>query len=434
MFKKLLLGVLLLAAPAFGQSLQGAPAPTYFGTSKTTHEPCRVPSYFVDTDATSGQRNFACEAGTFVLQGDGGGVGSGDNVSVNGVAATDPDLRSDGDVDVIRCTGAGAPNAACPAAEDVIYIVKANSIALTTDTTGNYAAGDAEAGNALSGDSATNFFSSGTIELTRGGMGADVSGFGNSVFGLISGTLTDIDTFAELMTAFGISNATLDTNGNLTVNTLLTLDQTTEPGNMWRLSDNDTAFTNDPTCANSGLAGEYRLIDSDETASDRLDVCDGTAVHWRFPTPSTTTSHVLKATATSGVPAFSALVMADLPVEVKTQVCSIPVFADASGTLAHVDLIARCKIPDASTLVRVSCTSGQANGFSIEVVERAETTPNTGTTGMLGGALACDTDNQADTTFSDSAIAADAYLVVDVTAESLAANEHGFIAIEYQVN
>jgi hypothetical protein len=45
--------------------------------------------------------------------------------------------------------------------------VQANSVALTTDTTGNYAAGDGEAGAALTGDSATSFFSSGTIEDAR---------------------------------------------------------------------------------------------------------------------------------------------------------------------------------------------------------------------------------------------------------------------------
>lgn len=45
--------------------------------------------------------------------------------------------------------------------------IQADSVALTTDTTGNYAAGDAEAGNALTGDSATAFFSAGTIEAAR---------------------------------------------------------------------------------------------------------------------------------------------------------------------------------------------------------------------------------------------------------------------------
>jgi hypothetical protein len=45
--------------------------------------------------------------------------------------------------------------------------IQADSVALGTDTTGNYAAGDAEAGAALTGDSATAFFSAGTLEDAR---------------------------------------------------------------------------------------------------------------------------------------------------------------------------------------------------------------------------------------------------------------------------
>ncbi len=48
-----------------------------------------------------------------------------------------------------------------------VVTIAANSVALTTDTTGNYAAGDGEAGAALTGDSATSFFSSGTLEDAR---------------------------------------------------------------------------------------------------------------------------------------------------------------------------------------------------------------------------------------------------------------------------
>ena len=49
----------------------------------------------------------------------------------------------------------------------LVTTIQANSVALTTDTTGNYAAGDAEAGAALTGDSATAFFSTGSIEDAR---------------------------------------------------------------------------------------------------------------------------------------------------------------------------------------------------------------------------------------------------------------------------
>ncbi len=65
-------------------------------------------------DAVSG---LACGAG-----------GVGDDVSIDGVAADDPDFTSDGDLEVIRCTGAGAPDSSCVALEDVIYRYNAGSI------------------------------------------------------------------------------------------------------------------------------------------------------------------------------------------------------------------------------------------------------------------------------------------------------------------
>jgi hypothetical protein len=118
----------------------------------------------------------------------------------------------------------------------------------------------------------------------------------------------------------------------------------------------------------------------------------------------------------------------------RTRSCMVPVLADSSGATTHVDLWARCGIPDASTLTKVQCSTGQANGFSILLYERAETAPTTGTTDMLGGALACDSDGAVDTSFSDSAIAADSHLVIDITSESLAAGEGGWIQIEWTVN
>lgn len=131
---------------------------------------CQVGSIWVDTDATSGQRIRTCElvAGVQTWVAQAGGSGSGDEIEVDGVAAASPvDFRSDGDTDAILCTGAGAPDASCAAAGDVIQRVQPNSVALGTDTTGNYAAGDAEGGAATTGDSATAFFSTGTLEDAR---------------------------------------------------------------------------------------------------------------------------------------------------------------------------------------------------------------------------------------------------------------------------
>lgn len=109
------------------------------------------------------------------------------------------------------------------------------------------------------------------------------------------------------------SGMTVDDSGNASANTFTSTDQTTEPGNLIRVPDNDTAFANDPTCANSGLAGLLTFIDSDESAADQYDVCKDQGLLWRWPTPSTTTTHFLKATATSGAPAYSALNNFDFP-------------------------------------------------------------------------------------------------------------------------
>jgi hypothetical protein len=58
-----------------------------------------------------------------------GSGGGGDSVEIDGVAAVDPDFRSEGDLDAIRCTGPGAPDASCAAAEDVLYRYNAGSVA-----------------------------------------------------------------------------------------------------------------------------------------------------------------------------------------------------------------------------------------------------------------------------------------------------------------
>ncbi|WP_119270849.1 beta strand repeat-containing protein [Taklimakanibacter deserti] len=77
--------------------------------------------------------------------------GSGGVLSIEGVAVVSASTSAGGDL-----TGTyPSPT------------IAANSVALTTDTTGNYAAGDAEAGAALTGDSATSFFSTGSIEDAR---------------------------------------------------------------------------------------------------------------------------------------------------------------------------------------------------------------------------------------------------------------------------
>jgi hypothetical protein len=88
--------------------------------------------------------------------------------------------------------GAGAPTVAALSGDVTmtnagVVTIGADKVALTTDTTGNYAAGDAEAGAALTGDSATSFFVAGTLENAR--LDSDIEAIGNnSTSGLLTRT------------------------------------------------------------------------------------------------------------------------------------------------------------------------------------------------------------------------------------------------------
>src|SRR3990167_5418078 len=145
------------------------------------------------TDGTSGQ--FVSTNGSGVLSfATGSGGNSFETIAVPAgasiVAETSTDTATFTEDTFLTLTGT--------AATDTIHItqvttdlgtdglIAANAVALTTDTTGNYAAGDAEAGAALTGDTATAFFSVGTIEHERGGLEADVSAY-DGLIGITGG-------------------------------------------------------------------------------------------------------------------------------------------------------------------------------------------------------------------------------------------------------
>ncbi|MBI3894477.1 MAG: hypothetical protein HY313_00960 [Acidobacteria bacterium] len=193
---------------------------------------CKVGDYFFKTDATAGQNTYACTTtDTWSLQGDGGGAGGGDNVSVNGTAATDADFDNatpaaptDG-VNIRFQKDAGSPNnisANVPTSPNSSTILVGTGRTLTggagiaaigdlsanrtiatasgeadflasgaltcgASTQGKaqvhttplqycdnaatpalqYAAYGASDGDALAGDSATSFFDTGTVEADR---------------------------------------------------------------------------------------------------------------------------------------------------------------------------------------------------------------------------------------------------------------------------
>jgi hypothetical protein len=71
----------------------------------------------------------------------------------------------------------------------------------------------------------------------------------------------------------------------------------------------------------------------------------------------------------------------------------------------------------AVTLERIACST-DAGTVSINLNERAESTPNTSGSDALSASLMCDTDSQTTTSFSDSVQAADVPIALTITATS----------------
>lgn len=149
--------------------------------------------------------------------------------------------------------------------------IAANAVALTTDTTGNYAAGDGEAGSALTGDTATAFFSAGTIEHEYGGLEADVSGYTDGLYGMASGVTADIDTIAEIETAIGGStNILTETEIDASSELLALMDDETGTGAL--------VFATSPTLVTpalgtiaSGVGTALTALDGENIQNDTID-------------------------------------------------------------------------------------------------------------------------------------------------------------------
>ena len=129
------------------------------------------------------------------------------------------------------------------------------AIDLGTDTSGNYSAGDGEAGNALAGDTATAFFSAGTIEHERGGLEADVNAY-DGLIGITggatynqTGTTTQIIIFdgAGAPTSAALSGDITMTNGGVTTIGANTVALTTDTTGNYAAGDAEagSALTGD---------------------------------------------------------------------------------------------------------------------------------------------------------------------------------------------
>ncbi|QQR64956.1 hypothetical protein IPH92_00010 [Candidatus Kaiserbacteria bacterium] len=104
------------------------------------------------------------------------------------------------------------------------------------------------------------------IGLAYGGMGVDVSGYSNGLFGLNGGTMTDIDTEAELETALGSLDVLTVTASDITSANLLSM-LTDETGT------GSVVFSNSPTFTGSAQFAGLRV-----TASSTLGFASSTAL------------------------------------------------------------------------------------------------------------------------------------------------------------
>jgi hypothetical protein len=195
--------------------------------STTLPGTCVVGEQYMDTDATTGQRHYLCEAAnTWALQGDGVGAGGGDSILVNGAAVADGsgvDFLNGLGVSVALATGASPDTA-------TLELAYAQTLAgnPAIAVSGAAFSDDCPGGGFLSEGSTANtneqlhcFPSQDGVDTTDYIASADSTGAaltGDSLVGFFAAGKT----WAQLMTEFGISGTALDTGGNATFTSVTT--------------------------------------------------------------------------------------------------------------------------------------------------------------------------------------------------------------------
>lgn len=76
------------------------------------------------------------------------------------------------------------------------------------------------------------------------------------------------------------------------------------------------------------------------------------------------------------------------------------------------------RLPFAGTVTSISCSVKAATSVSINLDERAVSTPDTSGTAVLTSALVCDTDSAVSTTFTNATLAANVPVALTISAVS----------------
>jgi hypothetical protein len=175
---------------------------------------------------------------------------------------------------------------------------------------------------------------------------------------------------------------------------------------------------------NSSTVGQvFRVTGASTYAWGALDLADADAVTGVLPDANvaTTIMRDSEAVQASQMPALTGdvttsagAVATTLATKHKTQIKSLTLFDPVTGDSGRIQVY----FPAAVTITRVACSVKAATSATINLEERAEATPDTAGTAVLTSNLACDTNSEVSTTFSNAGIAARVPLALTITAVS----------------
>jgi hypothetical protein len=261
-----------------------------------------------------------------------------------------------------------------------------------------YAAYASSTGDALTGDTATAFFATGTLEDARLSTNVALYNNGSKTWGAGAGFNWTFDAgatdpvFEFTSGNVKFSGATTYTFEGGATDPVLTPSNSILNLSTGTLQQGGTAVLLD--AAGNGLLARTaaQAVTARTLASESLSFFTWTNGDGVAGNPT---------------PAFAA----------KARTGNIDVTIDAPTT-ADTNKV-QWYLPSASTITRVVCSVGAATSVTIQLDERAEATPNTAGTNVMTASLVCDTTNGGITTsFTNATIAARVPLNLQVTAVS----------------